>query len=168
MNARIIIFSLVCLGLAGVVSAQTHTVTNLDLEKYRQQRLQADRDYRENYERLGMPSPNEIEKRLAEKRAEMDRLSDRFRDERLETERVAAEQQAAAEVTAGTAVDSNYYVPQNDGWYYSTGFGWRRSRRFQQFRQPSGYFAGGQFWETPQQRARPIRSPRVEPRRPHR
>jgi len=155
MNARIIIFSLVCLGLAGVVSAQTHTVTNLDLEKYRQQRLQADRDYRENYERLGMPSPNEIEKRLAEKRAEMDRLSDRFRDERLETERVAAEQQAAAVVTAGTAVDS-------------TGFGWRRSRRFQQFRQPSGYFAGGQFWETPQQRARPIRSPRVEPRRPHR
>jgi hypothetical protein len=169
MSARLIIFSLVCLGLAGVVSAQTHTVTNMDLEKYRQQRLQADRDYRENYERLGMPSPNEIEKRLAEKRAEMDRLSDKFRDERIETERIAAaQQQAAAVVSAGTAADPNYYTPQNDGWYYSTGFGWRRARRFQQFRQPSGYFAGGQFWETPRKIARPILSPRVEPRRPHR
>jgi len=167
MKARIIIFSLVCLGLAGVVSAQTRTVTNMDLEKYRQQRIQADRDYQENYERLGMPSPEEIDRRMEEKHAAMEQLSDKFRTERLESERIAAEQQqAAAVISAGTSVDSNYYVPQNDGWYYSTGFGWRRARRFQQFRQPSGYFAGGQFWETPRKISRPIRSPGVAPRRP--
>ena len=169
MKIRLIIFLLFCLSVAGAVSAQTRTVTNMDLEKYRQQRIQADRDYQENYERLGMPSPDEIEKRLAAKRAEMERLSDKFRDERLENERIAAEQQqAAAVLTSGTAVDSNYYVPQNDGWYYSTGFGWRRSRRFRQYRQPSGYFAGGQFWETPRKVSRPIRSPGVVSRRPRR
>jgi len=169
MKVRLIIFALVCLGLAGVVSAQTRTVTNMDLEKYRQQRIQADREYRENYERLGMPSPNEIEQRLAAKRAEMERLSDKFRTERLESERIAAQQQqAAAVVSAGTAVDSNYYAPDNDGWYYSQGFGWRRSVRFPRFHQPSGYFAGGQFWETPQRRPRPILSPSITPRRPHR
>ncbi len=40
--------------------AQNKTVTNADLEKYRQARLAAEREYRENYERLGMPSPTEL------------------------------------------------------------------------------------------------------------
>lgn len=168
MTRQLFLITVICLAAVVCVSAQTKTVTNLDLEKYKQQRIQADRDYRENYERLGMPSPEEIDRRLAEKRAAIETLSDKLRTERLESERIAAEQQAASVVSAGTAVDPNYYAPQNDGWYYSTGFGWRRARRFQRSRQPSGYFAGGQFWETPQQRARPIRSPRVEPRRPHR
>ena len=49
--------------------AQTKTVTNADLEKFRQKRLQAEREYRENYERLGFPSPEELEsKRIADEK----------------------------------------------------------------------------------------------------
>ena len=165
MSARLIIFLLVCLGLAGVVSAQTHTVTNMDLEKYRQQRIQADRDYRQNYQRLGLPSPEEIDRRLAAKHADMEELSGKLRTERLENERIDAARQQTVTVN-GT--DSNYYVPQYDGGYYSTGYGLgdRRFRRFRQFRQPSGYFAGGQFWPTPRPIVRPILSPRPERKRP--
>ena len=45
-------------------SAQSakRTVTNTDLEKFKQKRLNAERDLRENYEKLGFPSPEELEK----------------------------------------------------------------------------------------------------------
>ena len=48
----------------GFVSAQTarRTVTNADLEKFRQKRLAAEQNYRDNYERLGFPSPEELQK----------------------------------------------------------------------------------------------------------
>ena len=37
------------------------TVTNEDLAKFRDQRLAAEKEYRDNHERLGMPSPEELE-----------------------------------------------------------------------------------------------------------
>ena len=48
-----------------LTSAQTakKTVTNQDLEKFRQQRLQAEAEYRTKYKELGMPSPEELQKR---------------------------------------------------------------------------------------------------------
>ena len=49
---------------ANLTAAQTKTVTNSDLEKYRQKRLQAERDYRENYAKLGFPSPEELERQI--------------------------------------------------------------------------------------------------------
>lgn len=65
-----LIFSLIFVA-AGLASAQTarKTVTNDDLEKYRQKRVQAEADYRANYKKLGMPSPEELEQRAAESRA---------------------------------------------------------------------------------------------------
>lgn len=57
---------------ANLCAAQTarKTVTNADLEKYRQARLKSEADYRANYKKLGMPSPEELEQSRVEKRAE--------------------------------------------------------------------------------------------------
>lgn len=67
---------------AVAVGAQTRTVTNADIEKFRQERLRAEEDYRRNYARRGMPSPAEIERINAEKRRELDELAARLRARR--------------------------------------------------------------------------------------
>lgn len=54
------------LGLALAVSGQTRTVTNADLEKYRAERLKAEKELNENYRELGFSSPEEREKRYRE------------------------------------------------------------------------------------------------------
>jgi hypothetical protein len=55
---------------ASLAAAQTarKTVTNDDLEKYRQARVQAEADYKANYKKLGMPSPEDLERMEAERR----------------------------------------------------------------------------------------------------
>jgi hypothetical protein len=72
-------------------SAQTRTVTNNDLEKYRQKRVAAERDLRENYERLGFPSPAELERQIEQNRIERSELAARLRSETLERERLNLE-----------------------------------------------------------------------------
>lgn len=63
----LLLFSLIFI-TAGVASAQTarKTITNADLEKYRVQREKSEADYRANYKKLGMPSPEELERQRAE------------------------------------------------------------------------------------------------------
>ena len=78
------------------IAAQTRTVTNDDLEKFRQKRLAAERDLRENYERLGFPSPEELERQIEQSRAERAELAERIRAETLERERLNIERQRAA------------------------------------------------------------------------
>lgn len=68
------------------VGAQTRTVTNAELEKYRVERLKAEDDYRKNYARLGKPSPEEIERIKDQRRRDFSLYS-----ERLQTEREANE-----------------------------------------------------------------------------
>ncbi|MBC7798227.1 MAG: hypothetical protein H7Z37_15250, partial [Pyrinomonadaceae bacterium] len=88
----ILIFSFIA---AASASAQNRTVTNEDLEKFRQKRLSAERDLRENYERLGFPSPEELEKQIEQSRVERTELSARLRAENLERERITLERQIA-------------------------------------------------------------------------
>ncbi len=88
----ILIFSFIAIAS---VSAQTRTVTNDDLEKYRQKRIAAQRDLRENYERLGFPSPAELERQNAESRAERSVLSQRLEAENLEREQLNFERERA-------------------------------------------------------------------------
>lgn len=71
---------------ANFAIAQTKTVTNADLEKHRQKRLQAEKDYRENYAKLGFPSPEELEKQNEQSRAEREQLSRRLEAEQRENE----------------------------------------------------------------------------------
>ena len=78
-----------------LAAAQNRTVTNADLEKHRQKRLEAQRDYRENYEKLGFPSPEELERQIEQSRVERTELAARLRAENLEKERIALEAQIA-------------------------------------------------------------------------
>ena len=53
---------------SNIVFSQTakKTITNADLEKYKQARLKAEAEYKEKYKELGMPSPEELEKQRDE------------------------------------------------------------------------------------------------------
>lgn len=97
-----LLFFVVVLGVVAV-SAQVKTVTNADLEKFRQERLKNEKDYRENYARLGLPSPEELQRRNEQSAKERTELSNRLRAERLEQER----REALA------AQGSLYVVPNN-------------------------------------------------------
>ena len=81
--------------LAILVSAQTKTVTNADLEKYREKRIDAQRDLRENYEELGFSSPEERQERIEESRRQRAELVQDLRErDRLQAERDYAAAQA--------------------------------------------------------------------------
>ena len=95
---------------------QARTITNLDLEKYRQERVRAEDDYRANYEKLGLPSPEELEKRRIEDAKVSAELAARLRYEREFREYAQAQQAASANTTI--------YVPQQ---YYITEDNYRRS-----------------------------------------
>src|SRR6476661_1222445 len=80
--------------------SQKRMVTNADLETYRQQRLQAERDYRENYQRLGLPSPEELDRRREQSAKETAELSARLRAERMQREQIEAAQRAMSRSAA--------------------------------------------------------------------
>jgi hypothetical protein len=129
------------------VMAQTKTITNADLEKYRQARLTAEREYRENYERLGMPSPAELDRRNEQSRIEVERLSEKLRTAELERERL----DAARTDFSGTSI-SIMQEPAPNLRYWPTTY-WSYASRYHSPRLPNanknlGYVGGGTFWPT--------------------
>jgi hypothetical protein len=139
MRKRLIF--ILCLSFIATVSAaaQSRTVTNSDLEKFRQKRLAAERDYRENYERLGFPSPEELEKQIEQSRRERSELSARLRAENLERERLDLERQLIeAEARRDNFQPQTDYFPEYqengfsgyvpDGFYNNGKFGYRNNR----------------------------------------
>ncbi len=90
MNKRLLFI----LFLAFTVSAfaQTKTITNADLEKFRQKRLQAEREYAENYERLGLPSPAQLQKQNEQDQREFSELAARLQREKIEREAAKPQQ----------------------------------------------------------------------------
>ena len=135
------------------VAAQKKTVTNADLERYKAERTKSEDALRDEYARKGI-SPEEVARRNKKSQEEMIALSAKLRAERLETEkldaqRLAAEQSAAANRRAAA---SQYYYEEPYFWngaWYGGGFVNGRRGRFGRvpYQQP-GYFAGGQFWPT--------------------
>ncbi len=79
-------YLILILALSITGAAQTKTVTNSDLEKFRQERLKAEKDYRENYAKRGLPSPEEIERINDQKRRELSELASELREERQASE----------------------------------------------------------------------------------
>jgi hypothetical protein len=152
MKIRYLFLVFMLLVAAITIAAQRRTVTNSDLERYRQQRIQGETDLRENYARLGFASPEERERQNAESQKETLELSARLRAERLEEERREAELQQAISMA-----EAARRQVAGEGDYYGGGFfpgyyfgGGRRTPRFGArpgYTQP-GYFAGGQFWPT--------------------
>lgn len=103
--------------------AQKRTVTNEDLEKYRQKRLAAERDLRENYERLGFPSPEELQKQIDQSSAERSALSARLEAENLRRAQLDLERQRA-EADANSR--RQYQTEDNQGYQndYFSNFGY--------------------------------------------
>lgn len=100
---------------------QRRTVTNDNLEKYRQKRVAAERDLRENYERLGFPSPEEMDRQIEESRRARAELAERLRAENLERERLGLERERLnldRQIAAREAQQrSNYQSFPNNGFY---------------------------------------------------
>lgn len=144
MKVKVLFILFSILMTVGFASAQTErrTITNFDLEKYKQQRLEAERDLRENYEKLGFPSPEEMEAQRKEADLERERLAESLRRERLEREQLYYEQQYFQ-----TQNTPDIYLIQNSGSYRSFPFygsGYYSSPRYGgRTRNSNPYFKNG-------------------------
>ena len=124
-----------------VVGFGQRTITNLDLEKFQQKRLAAEKDYRENYERMGFPSPEELDKQREANMAASVELAAQLRQARLEKERLELEQRnldlEAAQIN--DEIDDSSYSGSNGvllgayGGFYSNG-------SFRRYRGRGGFF----------------------------
>ena len=122
MKKAALIFGLV-LSLATVGVGQVRTITNSTLERYQEKRLAAERDYRENYARMGFPSPEELDRQRDADMAARIRLSEQLRQARLEKERLELERQNLDVQAASMENDSA--ETRYDGFYggYFGGYG---------------------------------------------
>jgi hypothetical protein len=94
MKIRLLfILTLISITAFSAAAQQRRTVTNDNLEKYRQKRVAAERELRENYERLGFPSPEELDRQNEENRQARAELAERLRTENLERERLGLERE---------------------------------------------------------------------------
>lgn len=129
---------------SGFAFGQTKTITNKDLEKFRNKRLQAEKDLRENYAEMGFDSPEEITRQNEESRRELNELADKLRVERIARENQDNEN-TFYEIYDNKAYQDNGFINYNR--YYSAGYfygngrynrnrsGDRRFKPFKDFRQ---------------------------------
>jgi len=136
MKEKILLLMCLVLFTGSSVFAQKKTVTNSDLEKFRSKRLSAEKDLRENYAKLGFPSPEELQKQIEKDGAEIEELAAKLRAERLEREKTEAEnkRREVAVMYVPLSVGFDNYLPRPAGFYgggiISYGFpGFRHPRR---------------------------------------
>lgn len=128
---------------AGAASAQTkaaRTITNDDLEKFRQSRLQAEKDLRENYAKLGFPSPEEMRQTEEQASAERERLSEKLRSERLAREQIQLEQDY---LRAQTSTANVVYIQETSGGYYRPVY---FGAYYHRYYGSGGYLPGGGYF----------------------
>lgn len=154
MKKAALIFGFV-ISMVLVGAAQTRTVTNSSLQKFQEKRLAAERDYRENYARLGLPSPEELDRQRDLDMAARIELAEQLRRARLEKERLELERrnldlEAAALNNEGENVDQGPYYGGGyiggSGGFYSGG---RFGRR-------GGFFPNRRFHTVDGYRATPV------------
>ena len=150
MKTRFLFLIFIITAGAMSAAAQSRTVTNNELAQYKQERVKAETDLRENYERLGFASPEEFDRRNKQSAKETADLAEKLRQEDLERERVTAQLRANARLAAAFNRPTQFTVEPI--WPYAN-YIWSyvRHRPLLPIRhgysQP-GYFAGGQFWPT--------------------
>lgn len=122
MKTGAVVFGLI-ISLAAIGVAQVRTITNATLERHQQKRLAAERDYRDNYERMGFPSPEELERQREADMAARLELADQLRQARLEKERLELERRSLDLEEA--RMESESEVSEFGGYYggYFGGFG---------------------------------------------
>lgn len=144
MKKRLLFILSIIIGISGFSFAQTKTVTNMDLEKFRQKRLQAEQDYRENYERLGFPSPEELDRRREQDRQELSQLSERLTNERMQRDAMQREDEyrkAQLEIMRyNSGAYSNQGAIYGNGFYPFTNFG------YSTYGFPGGVYYGNNYW----------------------
>jgi hypothetical protein len=116
-----------------IARAQSVTITNADLEKYRIERQEANRQYNETYASRGLPSPQELRAQSDEQVKSMIDFSDKLKAQQLERDRMVldaaiSQQQAAAQVEAARARseasgNTVYYPMETQTWGYGNIFG---------------------------------------------
>jgi len=145
---------------ANVLSAQKKTVTNADLEKFRQRRVQSETEYRENYRKLGLPSPEELDKRREQNGKALAELSERLGKERLEREERQQEEEYrhaqyqlylrnyASQYNQGVYNGNGYYPLGYFGSYYGYSNGYSNNSFNNRFRNKRGFGRGGSFYNS--------------------
>jgi phage repressor protein C with HTH and peptisase S24 domain len=142
------------LTIAGFSQTAKRTVTNSDLAKFSQKRIEAEREYRQTYAEKGLPSPEEIRAQSDARVKETVELAEKIQADNLERQRLAvAAMQAQAQsqpivITQGAP----YYYP--DYGYLGFGSDGIFDRFGNRFRGRSvnrrGYYAaGGVVWPAP-------------------
>lgn len=112
MKQRVLFFLCVMMTLASFAAAQGKMVTNADLDKFKQKRVQAERDLKEYYAKMGLTEAD-IAKRDAVDAKAREELSARLRASRLEQERL--EQEARDREVQASQV--SVFVPQTEQRY---------------------------------------------------
>jgi septal ring factor EnvC (AmiA/AmiB activator) len=116
MKHRVLFFLCAMVAFAGFANAQGKTVTNADLDKFKQKRLQAEKDLKEYYAKIGL-TPEDVAKQEAAEAKEREELSARLRASRLEQERIAAEIREREEAVAPVNVVVTNGIPDYSGYY---------------------------------------------------
>lgn len=114
-KALFILFSIFLTATVVLAQTSTKTITNADLEKYRQERLQGEKELRENYRELGFLSPEEQAKQDEQDAIERSELAESLRQERLEREAITSQAQAKSQYI----VETQFY---DKGAFYSPGY----------------------------------------------
>ena len=110
---RITVFIVILMGVS-YAGAQTLEITNADLEKFRAKRLAAEKELRENYAKLGFPSPDELAKQAEREAKERTALVDKLRADRLERERVEVERLRVAAEIEKASQPQRVIIERND------------------------------------------------------
>ncbi|NNE67938.1 MAG: hypothetical protein HKN33_15345 [Pyrinomonadaceae bacterium] len=144
-------FTLSILSIAVFASfgfAQTKTITNADLEKFRTKRLKAEKELRENYRQLGFPSPEEMERQRLASARDLERRSARYRSVQAERRRAAAVNPVPSSDFVVVYPQSSrpqfspYYFYGGVPFYYGNGYRNRYINRYRRFkRRGPGYIS---------------------------
>lgn len=111
-------FVLVSIFVFAGLSIAQRSVTNADLEGYKDQRIRAQQDLRENYSRLGFPSPAELKRREEERNRHIDSLTSRLRQQDLDETRINREYESAFARSQPQVIIQQPEQPENP---YTTG-----------------------------------------------
>ncbi|HEX6125625.1 MAG TPA: hypothetical protein VFZ23_09670 [Pyrinomonadaceae bacterium] len=120
MKKAAVVFGLV-ISLAVIGFGQMRTITNATLQPFQEKRLAAERDYRDNYARMGFPSPEELDRQREVDMATRLELADQLRQARLEKERLELERRSL-DIEAAM-LDTQIEAARVEGGYYGGYFG---------------------------------------------
>lgn len=142
MKRRILFCLCVMAAFASFAFGQVKTVTNADLEKYKQKRIQADEGRKAYYAKIGL-TEEEVAKRDAAETKAREELSARLRANRLEQERIDQEMRQRE---AAAQQQVNVFVPQQQDPYFSGGYFVYGNRLYPSHRGRNRHFGSGVQW----------------------